>query len=127
MDEVVEILLIMFDSAPMIVGAVAAVVAAVVGAPLALKYLRTNSDIARRVSGDSVALAGGAATADLGASRKEKVFTAISNYFHKDLANKSVSELKVLKKQLVQAGFFAPRAAAWFFASRVGLAAALGL
>ncbi len=127
MDEAFEVLLVMFDNAPLIVAAVVGVVALIVGGPLAFGYLRANKDIARRVSGDAVALAGGAGAFDPGATRRAKAFSAITDYFQNDLAKRNAGELKVLRKQLIQAGFFDVKAPAWFFAARVILAALFGV
>jgi tight adherence protein C len=111
-----------FGDDPVVTFAVLGLAGGALLAFVALSFARDRQDLRRRASEGVEATpsrpVGGPAKADTRQSL-ERLVSFLD-------ANLSGGQDKVLKTQLIQAGFFDPRAAAVYFAARLGFALALG-
>jgi len=85
-----------------------------------------RSDIRRRTSEGLVPAAAGG-PADAGRTTAQASLQRLAGYIETTFSGGDPREKKLIRTQLVQAGFFDQRAIAFFFASRLGAAIALAL
>jgi tight adherence protein C len=92
---------------------------------LVVSFFRGRNDVRRR-----------AAAADAGSPRTkspggridaQQSLNRLMTYVETQFAGGNEKESRVLRRQMIQAGFFDPRAVPVYFAARLGLAAALGI
>jgi tight adherence protein C len=110
-------------------GALIVALLALAGVGLALflvvSFLRGRNDVRRRAAADDV---GSPRTKSPGArADAQKSFDRLITYVETTFTGGNERESRVLRRQMIQAGFFDPRAVPVYFAARLGLAAALGL
>ena len=92
---------------------------------LVVGFLRGRHDVRRRAAADDI---GSPRTKSPGAPvDPQKSFDRLITYVETTFSSGNERESRVLRRQMIQAGFFDPRAVPVYFAARLGLAAALGL
>lgn len=83
--------------------------------------LRLHGSMKRRAAGISADSSG------RGASQGSRVAQRVVDYAQKHYGEADTKDMKVLRKRLIVAGIYDPRAVAYFFIARVGLAIGLAL
>jgi tight adherence protein C len=113
------------DDGAIVVGALA-LGGAVLALVLVLSALKGRKDVRRRAAAED---AGPLATKKLGGGRADaqRSLDRLMGYVETTFAAGSEKESRVLRRQLVQAGFFDARAVSVYFAARVALGIGLGV
>jgi tight adherence protein C len=102
-----------------------ALVAAAVAVFLIVSFLRGRNDVRRRAAADDV---GAPRTKSPGAQvDPQKSFDRLIAYVETTFGGGNEKESRVLRRQMIQAGFFDQRAVPIYFASRFALAAIFGV
>jgi tight adherence protein C len=105
--------------------ALMALVAAAVAVFLIVSFLRGRNDVRRRAAADDV---GAPRTKSPGAQvDPHKSFDRLIAYVETTFGGGNEKESRVLRRQMIQAGFFDPRAVPVYFAARLGLATGLAV
>jgi tight adherence protein C len=94
-------------------------------AVLAFGALRGRKDVRRRAAADDFGAATTRSIGGAGRIEAQRSLDRLMTYMETTFAGSNEREGRVLRRQLIQAGFFDNRAVSVYFAARLGLAAAL--
>jgi tight adherence protein C len=95
-------------------------------AVLTVNFLRGRKDVRRRAAAEDPGSTAGGKTPD-GRTERQQSLERLMTYVETTFKGGNERESRVLRQQLVQAGFFDARAVAVYFAARIGLAFVLGV
>ena len=94
---------------------------------LTVNFLQGRSDVRRRATAEDKGSPGPKKASDSARAEAQQSLNRLMTYVETAFAGGNEKESRVLRRQMVQAGFFDPRAVAVYFAARLGIAAGLGL